>query len=354
MHLGVPTPSVSLRRAAQAICGVATFALLAPVPPVWAASESEPAARPSPAPRIEFPVSTHDFGSVPKGPSVRYDFKVLNTGSAPLEISAVQPACGCTTAGEWTRRIEAGGSGTIPIQFATAGFTGPVTKTVTITSNDPTRHLAVLEITASIWTPIQISNPVVIFPALTELDQVVTRTATIRNQVAGTVTLTDLKIDNPVFRPELKETVPGREYELTITTVPPLATGTQTAHVTMKTSNPDMPELTVQAVVTVLPPIQVAPTEIVLTATKLTTAEKKYVVVLNHRGGDLQLSDLKTNVDGVEISTNAAANGKQFTIALTFPAGFAARPAGKMFFSGKTNRPDLPSFEVPIVVAGNR
>lgn len=313
-----------------------------------------PAAAPGPKPAIQFPEPVHNFGTVGKGQTLRYDFKVLNTGNAPLEISEVRPSCGCTTAGEWTRRIEAGGSGSIPIKMETAQFTGPVTKTITVTSNDPARPSTVLEINATIWTPIQISSPVVIFPALTQLDQVVSQTVTFRNQVEGTLQLTDLQSDKPVFRPVLKETIPGREFELTITTVPPLTTGTHSARISLKSSNPEMPVLAVQAVATVLPAVQVAPTEIMLTSIKLAAEEKRYVVVLNHRGGDLKLSELKTNAEGVALSTTVSPDGKQFTVTLTFPPGFSAPTTGKLYFSGKTNHPELPVFEVPIVSSGAR
>ena len=49
------------------------------------------------------------------------------------------------------------------------------------------------------------------------------------------------------------------------------------------------------------------------------------------------------------MSTNATPDKKQITVILTFPAGFQADAAGKRFVSGKTNHPDLPTFEVPIV-----
>ena len=352
MHSGTLRHPLRHTAALRAACVAAALACLATI----SSGRAEPAGQPAAqtGPRIEFPEPKHDFGSVPKGESVHHVFTVKNAGDAPLEIREVRPACGCTTTGEWTRVIAAGTSGTIPIQLATAQFTGPVHKTITITSNDPAHPLTVLEITASIWTPIQISNPVVIFPAFTQLDQVVTRTVTIRNQVAGTLALTELQSDQPEFRPALREIVPGQEFELTITTVPPLRNGTQTARISMKSSNLQMPLLIVQAVATVLPAVQVAPTEIMLTTLKLAAAEKKYDVVLNHRGGDLKLSELKTNVDGVEILTTTTPNGKQSTITLTFPAGFEARTTGKMFFSGKTSHPELPSFEVPIVYVGNR
>lgn len=157
-----------------------------------------------------------------------------------------------------------------------------------------------------------------------------------------------------MFRPELRETVPGKEFELTLTTVPPFTSGTHTARITIKTSNPDMPELAVQAVATVLPAVQVAPSAIQLTSPKLAAAEKKYVVILNHRGGDLSVSDLRASVEGIEFTTNPSPDRKQFTITLTFPAGFEARQGGGMLFSGKTSHPDLPTFEIPIVYVGNR
>ncbi len=349
-----------LNRAMLAVCGAAAAAFLVIVPPVPAASVGGPGTTAVsslalvPGPRIEFPISKHDFGSVGKGQTVRYDFAVRNSGGAALEILDVRPSCGCTTAAQWTKKIEPGGTGTIPIQLETAQFAGPITKTIAVTSNDPARQMAVLEIAATIWTPIQIASPVVVFPALTQLNQVVSRTVTIRNQVEGQVVISDLKSDQPLFRPELREVVPGREFELTVTTVPPFPVGTHTARITMKSSNPEMPELAVQAVATVLPAVQVAPTEIMLTSVKLAAAEKKYIVVLNHRAGDLRLSELKTNLDGVDVSTNPSPDRKQFTVTLTFPAGFEARTNGRMLFSGKTNHPELPAFEVPIVYVGNR
>ncbi|MBC7368220.1 MAG: DUF1573 domain-containing protein [Undibacterium sp.] len=321
--------------------------------PLYATPGAESIA-PAGRPRMEFPMPKHDFGSAPKGEIVHLDFKVLNTGTVPLEITDIRPACGCTTAGDWTRRIAPGGSGHIPIDLATAQFAGPIAKTVTVSSNDPDHPTTVLEITGTVWTPVFISQPVVIFPALTQLDQVVSRTVSIRHQVEGPLRLTDLQSDKSTFRPELKEIVPGREFELTITTVPPLRTGTETARITLKSSNSGMPDLTIQAVATVLPAVQVAPSEILFTSAKLLTPEKKYVVVLNHRGGDLKLSDLKTNAAGVQISAPASPDGKQFTITLTFPAGFVAPTAGGMTFSGKTNHPDHPEFAIPIVSAGSR
>ncbi len=346
-------------RAPLALLLLATFTPLglpAANPP--APSAANPAAEIAPprngGPRLDVAAPAHDFGRIPQGQVAHHGFKITNTGDALLEITEVKPACGCTTAGDWPHRLPPGETGTISIQMETAQFTGPIAKTITVTSNDPTHPQTVLEIKAAVWTPIQISQPVVIFPALTEPTQVLTRSVTIRNQVEGVLRLSELQSDQPAFQPALKEIVPGREFELTVTTVPPLANGTTTAHITLKTSNPKMPALTVQAVATLLPPVQVAPTEIMLPTAKLLTLEKRYVVLLNHRGFDLQLSEVKTNAAGVEITTSITQDKKQFTVLLTFPAGFQADAPGKRSVTGQTNHPELPTFEVPIVYTGNR
>ena len=312
--------------------------------------EAKPLAESS-GPKLQVSKPTHDFGTVKHGQMVRHEFMLANIGDQPLDITEVRPSCGCTTAGEWTRTIPAGGSGTIPIQLDTARFSGSVAKTITVTSNDRTQPQMVLEIKADIWTPIKLTPSVVVFPALTHPDRIATSVVRIVNQGETPVTITEVKSEAPVFKAEVREVQPGKEFELMITTVAPMPPGTSSARISMKTSNPDMPILAVQSVATLLPPVQVAPTQIILPGAKLAAAEKRYVVILNHRASDLVVSDLKSNVEGVGVSMNENPANRQFTIILTFPAGFQARGSEKMLFSGRTNHPELPTFEVPITYA---
>jgi len=189
---------------------------------------------------------------VKQGEIVRHEFKLLNTGDQSLEIADVKPACGCTTAGAWSRSIKPGESGTIPIQLETSRFSGPLTKTITVLSNDRQKPQKVLEVKADIWTPIQLSSPVAVFPALTNTDQVLTKSVTIRNHLETPVALTELQSDSLAFKPVLKEIAAGKEFELRITTVPPLTNGTHTGRISFKTSNPQLPALSVTAVAKVV------------------------------------------------------------------------------------------------------
>lgn len=347
------------------VCAAATAptpapaAATSPAPATTATAPGKPqeicvapigAGQPVAGPRLHTDARIYDFGIVQRGAVLKHVFELFNYGTAPLLISDVQPACGCTTAGEWTRTIPPGGRGTIPVRFETAQFAGPISKLITVVSNDPVTPQGTLEIKGTIRTPVSLSAPVAVFPAVTDPTRPLSRTVTVKHELDGALRVDLLPAETRAFAAALKETVPGREFELVLTTVPPLGTGTHNARFELKTSNPDMPVVAVQAVVTVLPAVQVAPTEVQLPAAVLAAPEKRYVVVLNHRSGDLAVSDLALDAPGVGISPQRSPDGRQTTVTLTFPAGFDAHLRGALRLRGKTNHASAPEFSVPVVV----
>ena len=56
-------------------------------------------------PKIQFATPIYDFGRVRSGELVKYTYVFTNTGDRMLMVTAVQPGCHCTTAGEWTKQV---------------------------------------------------------------------------------------------------------------------------------------------------------------------------------------------------------------------------------------------------------
>jgi len=84
---------------------------------------------------IEFVETNHDFGKITQGEKVSHVFKFKNTGENPLELTQVQPSCGCTIP-EWTEApIDPGKEGTIQVMFNSEGREGVQHKTVTVVAN---------------------------------------------------------------------------------------------------------------------------------------------------------------------------------------------------------------------------
>lgn len=101
------------------------------------------------APRLTVVEPLKDFGMVPKGQKLNWSFQLKNTGKADLQILSVQPACGCTVA-EYDKVIKPGATGKVTAHVDTTQFAGPISKAVTIQTNDPNTPTSQLTITAMV------------------------------------------------------------------------------------------------------------------------------------------------------------------------------------------------------------
>jgi hypothetical protein len=72
----------------------------------------------------------HDFGKIPQGKPVYYNFEVVNSGTTPLVLEDVHASCGCTTP-EWSRDpIAPGATAVIRVGYNAAAegfFEKPIT-----------------------------------------------------------------------------------------------------------------------------------------------------------------------------------------------------------------------------------
>jgi len=76
-----------------------------------------------------------DVGNVAKGDNATHDFVIKNDGTADLQITNVQPACGCTVA-RYDKVIAPGKTGSVHVVVDTTTFTGAIAKSVTVYTND--------------------------------------------------------------------------------------------------------------------------------------------------------------------------------------------------------------------------
>lgn len=90
----------------------------------------------------------HDFGQIPQGKPVYYNFQIVNTGNTPLKLDDVHASCGCTTP-EWSREAIAPGATAIIKVGYNAAAEGFFTKPITITYNTNQTHQ--LTIKGTVW-----------------------------------------------------------------------------------------------------------------------------------------------------------------------------------------------------------
>jgi hypothetical protein len=101
-------------------------------------------------PKIYFPETQFDFGIVKEGVVVSHTFKFTNKGKDTLDIKDIKTSCGCTAALVSNKKINPGKEGTIKIDLDTKNREGRMSRTVTVTSNDPEEPNKVITIYAEV------------------------------------------------------------------------------------------------------------------------------------------------------------------------------------------------------------
>ncbi|MDR3671708.1 MAG: DUF1573 domain-containing protein [Holophaga sp.] len=118
------------------------------------------------APHISFEATHFDFGKISADTKVSHRFKVTNTGQGPLNITRLNPSCGCTSTviGKWTLAPQE--STEIEVSFNPAGFRGVSRKSIQVISNDPASPTSTLTFEADVVREIMPSTDSVFFQDL--------------------------------------------------------------------------------------------------------------------------------------------------------------------------------------------
>ena len=356
--------TISSMNTKQIIFGTAATlagAWLAVAPAVAAVTPTVAATTPTPdntnqvagagQPKIQFQSAEFDFGKISTGELVKHEFIFTNTGAATLEIRGVKPGCGCTSSGQWDHEVAPGKTGVIPLQYNSAGFGGPVTKTTTVTCNDPDHPTVVLTLKGTVAKPIEVTPSMAMFNLPSDGQTNETKVLRIVNNLDEPLTLSDVQCTNQSFRTELKIIRPGREFELHVTSVPPFSAPTTVATVSIKTSSAKMPVINLQAYVMVPASVLVQPDRFFLPAGPLRVAMKPSVSIRNNSTTALTLSEPTANVPGVEVQVQETQAGRLFSLIASFPEGFQVPPGQSVEVTVKSNHPKFPLIRVPIFQA---
>jgi hypothetical protein len=122
-------------------------ALLAQAPA--SAPATAKAADTASGPKLVVPESKKDVGTVPKGEPIKHVFVLRNTGKADLHVTDVKPSCGCTVP-EFDKVIKPGAEGKVTLTVDTKNFSGPISKTALLMTDDPSMPQTTLFLSANV------------------------------------------------------------------------------------------------------------------------------------------------------------------------------------------------------------
>ncbi len=156
------------------------------------------------APKAILAEDKKDVGTVAKGDVIKQTFLIKNTGNADLVITDVRPACGCTVS-EYDKVVKPGAEGKIALSIETKQFSGPISKTALVLTNDPVLPQMTLHVTAFV-KPFVETHPYGFFRI-----QALTGETSTADMILGS--------DDPGFSPSKVE-LPYKFLKYTLTEVP--------------------------------------------------------------------------------------------------------------------------------------
>ena len=99
--------------------------------------------------------NNYDWGTKsPKESPLKTKIKIKNTGNDILKIYEVKPGCGCTTAPLDKNELKQGEEATLDVSLNISSYTGSITKSIRITSNDPVNKDAYIYLKTNVFRPI--------------------------------------------------------------------------------------------------------------------------------------------------------------------------------------------------------
>lgn len=320
--------------------------------PDAAAGAEQAADRPSESaggPRAEVVESTKNFGEFWAGPEVAHDFIIRNTGTETLEILNVKAQCGCTSTGH-DKSVAPGAEGKVSTKLRTNNLSGRFAKKVTVTTNDPKHSSLQLTLAGEAKRLVDVKPGAAHFRQI-QPDETAKQTVTITNNSEQPMELKLKQEQVGPFTAALKETTPGRVYELEITTQPPYPSERNRGTLVMTTNVEESPEIQVYCSAYVPPRLSVQPASIRFEAAQ-DRETTKTIRMLNNGKTEVKITEVAVDDPAVSARVQEPeGTDKHYTVNLSFPRGYLPGGGGAKVVL-KTDDPQTPELTVPITGSG--
>ena len=275
------------------------------VPPTTPAPQTPPATPAAPAKpaesggaRMELSPNDFDFKEVWQGAPAEGEFVIKNVGTAPLTLET-RSSCGCTVATKPKSPLAPGEETSFKISFSTTHAT-VAQKTVTVTTNDPDQPSVVIKVHGTVKALVAATpSDRIVFNDL-DVDTVQSQTIRLEPKYDTPINLTLHESQNiGPFTLELKEVEPGKVYEVTATTKPPLRVNMNNATALLDTGLEKVPTIPVFLIAGVRPKVAVSPPRLHVMPTAAQPSEQ--IVEVQYRvTTSVAITDVKCSPDSVK------------------------------------------------------
>jgi hypothetical protein len=307
-------------------------------------------------PKLVVPEKIKDMGKVAQGEVLNVDFAVVNEGDETLEIKAVRPTCGCTVA-DFDREIEPGKTGYIKAKLDTQDFSGPISKSILVMTNDPQDPTRTLVIKTEVHPYVQVlPRALVRFNAVQHepMEQKIT--------VVADEDVKDFKVNSvkssvpfllasvrPVPADQMLAGKSPQQYEVSLSLKENPPVGPVNTVLEIETNHPKAKTVPVKVFGVVRALLHVTPSQIQFGSIEAKKQPGRNVIVVNNRTGgvEIKVTGAAVNDPAFNAEVVPIEKGRRYQVTVTVKPDASAGPRDAVL-TLKTNDPEFPTVEVPI------
>jgi len=191
---------------------------------------------------------TFDWHKVsPKDSPLKTKLQLKNVGNEKLIISNKKPSCGCTTAPLDKTELNPGETATMDVSVVISPHSGPIEKTIRVSSNDKTQPETIITLKADIFLALEVKPTNYFVFGEMKVGEETTAKVSIRNSSTEDISLTNFDVTPASMITNLSGKIvlhPGEEQEVTAKAKPDKK-GYFNCNLKMKTTSVDFPELSI-------------------------------------------------------------------------------------------------------------
>jgi hypothetical protein len=280
-------------------------------------------------PKLTVDPTIIDLGAVSQGDVKDVSFTLRNEGDATLTVKAVRPTCGCTVV-DYVKTVAPGSEGAVKAKLDTAGFKGPISKSILVMTDDPINPTMTLAIKADVKPYIEVlPRPLVRFNAL-QLEAVEQKVVIAATERTKGFKITKVTSDNDAITPEFRkleaaEMVEGKaepQYELTLTLAADAPVGPLNSVVTVETDSAKARKIQVRVFGVVRALLQVSPPELQFGAVNASEKPARTLVVVNNKVGEaIEIVDAAIDDPSFEADVKPIEAGRRYHVAVSVKEG---------------------------------
>jgi hypothetical protein len=295
-----------------------------------------------------------DAGTVAKGEKIVHDFAIRNDGDAPLEITNVHPACGCTVA-EFDKTIAPGQTGKVHAVVDTVTFNGPIAKGVTVFTNDPDTPQLELTVRAKVEPYVSVKPGYARYITVQgePLEGSIAQTIWVPDGTPMEVTGVDspwpfLKVTyREATTEERASDAKGKVWRVEMALSNDAKVGPLSDYVTVHTSHPKQKIVQIPVSGFVRPVIAVTPPVADFGKIELKEPLRKALNIRNFATEPIKVTSIEQTVKGIDAKLESLEEGREYQVRLVLDPTLGKGP-----FNGKitihTDSPKIPLLEVEL------